>query len=69
MELVMLIHCHQPVGNFNQVFELAHKKCYRPLLDLLDTHDSVKVGLHFSGPLLEWFEQHRPGMGYKIEMI
>ena len=61
MKLVMLIHCHQPVGNFNHVFELAHKKCYRPLLDLLAAHASVKVGLHFSGPLLEWFEQYQPG--------
>ena len=61
LNLVMVIHCHQPVGNFDHVFDLAHERCYRPLLDLLAVHPSVKVGLHFSGPLLEWLEQHQPG--------
>jgi hypothetical protein len=59
MDFVMVIHCHQPVGNFDSIFDRAHKKCYRPLLDLLSAHPAVKVGLHFSGPLLEWLEQHR----------
>jgi len=61
MKLIMVIHCHQPVGNFDYVFHMAHDKCYRPLLDLLEAHPRVKVGLHFSGPLLEWIEQRRPG--------
>ena len=56
----MVIHCHQPVGNFDHVFEMAHEKCYRPLLELLETHPSIRVGLHFSGPLMEWLEQQRP---------
>ncbi len=60
LDLIMVIHCHQPVGNFDHVFEKAHANCYRPILDLLESHGSVKVGLHFSGPLLEWFENHRP---------
>ncbi|MBW1707159.1 MAG: DUF1926 domain-containing protein [Deltaproteobacteria bacterium] len=60
MNLIMVIHCHQPVGNFDYVFDMAHDKCYRPLLDLLDAYPQVKAGLHFSGPLLEWLELHRP---------
>ena len=60
MNLIMVIHCHQPVGNFDYVFDMAHDKCYRPLLDLLDAYPRVKVGIHFSGPLLEWLELHRP---------
>ena len=56
----MVIHCHQPVGNFDHVFKMAHDKCYRPLLDLLQTHPAVRVGLHFSGPLLEWLDKQRP---------
>ena len=60
LDFVMVIHCHQPVGNFDDVFESAHHKCYRPLLDLLEAHPSVKTGLHFSGPLLEWLEKHKP---------
>ena len=41
MDFVMVIHCHQPVGNFDNVFDLAHKKCYRPLLELLSAHPAV----------------------------
>ena len=61
MNLIMVIHCHQPVGNFDHVFGMAHDKCYRPLLDLIEAYPEVKVGLHFSGPLLEWLEKHRSG--------
>ena len=61
MNLIMVIHCHQPVGNFDHVFDMAHDKCYRPLLDLIEAFPEVKVGLHFSGPLLEWLEKRRPG--------
>ncbi|MBW2048032.1 MAG: DUF1926 domain-containing protein [Deltaproteobacteria bacterium] len=61
MNLIMVIHCHQPVGNFDHVFNMAHERCYRPLLDLLKAYPGVRVGLHFSGPLLEWLEKNRPG--------
>ncbi|MBC8178831.1 MAG: DUF1925 domain-containing protein, partial [Deltaproteobacteria bacterium] len=61
MNLIMVIHCHQPVGNFDHVFHMAHDKCYRPLLDLIEAFPEVRVGLHFSGPLLEWLEKHRSG--------
>ena len=60
INLVMVLHCHQPVGNFDHVFEKAHDQCYRPVLDLLAAHPLVRVGLHFSGPLLEWLDQHHP---------
>ncbi|MDY6852658.1 MAG: alpha-amylase/4-alpha-glucanotransferase domain-containing protein, partial [Thermodesulfobacteriota bacterium] len=60
MNLVMALHCHQPVGNFDHVFELAHEKCYRPLLDILAAHPAIALGIHFSGPLLEWLEEHQP---------
>ncbi len=48
IDLIMVIHCHQPVGNFDHVFNMAHDKCYRPLLDLIEAFPEVKVGLHFS---------------------
>ncbi|MDY7035889.1 MAG: alpha-amylase/4-alpha-glucanotransferase domain-containing protein [Thermodesulfobacteriota bacterium] len=60
LDLIMVIHCHQPVGNFDEVFDLGHKKCYRPLLELLEAHPAVKVGLHFSGPLFQWFDKNKP---------
>lgn len=60
IDLVMVLHCHQPVGNFDAIFEKAHHQCYRPILDLLKACPKVGVGLHFSGCLLEWLEQHQP---------
>ena len=60
IKLVLALHCHQPVGNFDKVFHKAFDQCYRPLLELLTAHPGVKAGLHFSGCLLEWLEEHRP---------
>jgi hypothetical protein len=62
LNLVMVIHCHQPVGNFEHVFKTAVEECYGPVLNLLESHPGVKVGLHLSGPLLEWLERNRPGV-------
>ncbi|MEE4352270.1 MAG: alpha-amylase/4-alpha-glucanotransferase domain-containing protein [Desulfatiglans sp.] len=60
IDLLLVIHCHQPVGNFDHVFQGAHDRCYRPLLDLFEAFSDVKAGVHFSGPLLEWIEKHEP---------
>ncbi len=60
LNLIMVLHCHQPVGNFNHVFKMALEKCYLPVLNLLDKHPNIRVGLHFSGPLMEWMEKNRP---------
>ena len=61
INLIMALHCHQPVGNFDHVFKMAMEKCYRPVLDILYGHPMVKSGLHISGPLLEWAEENQPG--------
>ncbi len=67
--LLLGIHCHQPEGNFSQVFSEAFEGCYRPLLEALWRHPSVKVALHYSGPLLEWLEEHQPLYLDKIREI
>ncbi len=58
--LLLLIHSHQPVGNFENVFESAYQKAYLPFVETLVRHPVVSVGLHYSGPLLEWIEAHHP---------
>ncbi|MBF0507330.1 MAG: DUF1926 domain-containing protein [Deltaproteobacteria bacterium] len=58
--LLLAIHSHQPVGNFDWVFEKSMDRCYLPLLELLAEHPRVKMSLHYSGPLWEWMEDHRP---------
>lgn len=59
INLVMALHCHQPVGNFDHVFQKAVDKCYRPILEILDVHSGISTGLHISGPLLEWMEKNQ----------
>ena len=58
--LVLLIHAHQPCGNFGHVFEKSYDTCYLPFLEMLEKHPSVHMGLHYSGPLLSWIEENRP---------
>ncbi len=60
LNLVMVFHCHQPVGNFDHVFEKAVDQCYRPVLKLVGDYSRVRLGFHVSGPLFEWLEQHDP---------
>jgi hypothetical protein len=58
--LILLIHSHQPVGNFDNVLELAYQNCYRPFAELLFRHPQIRVALHYTGPLLEWLEKNHP---------
>ncbi|MFI5174349.1 MAG: alpha-amylase/4-alpha-glucanotransferase domain-containing protein [Terriglobia bacterium] len=54
----LMIHAHQPVGNFHEVIEEAYQHSYLPFLQLLETHPRIRLSLHFSGALLEWIERH-----------
>jgi hypothetical protein len=58
--LALVVHSHQPVGNFDHVIEEAYQKTYRPFVELLLRHPRIQIGLHFSGCLLEWIEQRHP---------
>ncbi|HTK32598.1 MAG TPA: alpha-amylase/4-alpha-glucanotransferase domain-containing protein [Candidatus Saccharimonadaceae bacterium] len=58
--LVLVVHDHQPVGNFDGVIAEAVADAYDPFLDFLERRPSVRLALHVSGPLLEWLAAHRP---------
>ncbi len=60
VNLLMAIHCHQPVGNFGFVFEQAYAKAYEPFLRALERHPRVRLALHYSGCLLDWLIEERP---------
>jgi hypothetical protein len=60
IRFVFGLHLHQPVGNFDHVFEQHVRDVYRPILQHLSTHDFLPAVLHLSGPLLEWLEAHDP---------
>ncbi len=52
----LVLHDHQPVGNFDHVFEQAYQDAYLPFLDVFERYEHLKIGLHTSGPLLEWLD-------------
>ena len=54
------IHNHQPVGNFEFVFEDVYQKSYEPFLAILEKHPNISLGMHYSGILLEWLVERHP---------
>jgi len=58
--LLLLIHAHQPIGNFDSVFENSYQKSYLTFLQAVERHPGIRIGLHISGPLLEWLEVKHP---------
>ena len=57
IRFVFGVHLHQPVGNFDSVFEQHLEEVYRPFLEKVDERGFLPVVLHLSGPLLEWLER------------
>ena len=58
VRLILLLHNHQPVGNFENVFEQSYQDSYLPFLDVFDRYPFLKLALHISGPLMEWLDRH-----------
>jgi len=58
LRFVFGVHFHQPVGNFDHVFEQHLRDVYRPLVERLAERRFLPFALHISGPLLEWLEAH-----------
>jgi hypothetical protein len=60
LRLCLVLHNHQPIGNFDGVFEQAYEDSYRPFLDVFEPFSDLKLSLHTSGPLMEWLDVHHP---------
>ncbi len=67
--LLFGVHAHQPVGNFPEVLEDAHQRCYKPFLETVYRYPEFRFALHSSGWLLEWlFTQHPDDLALLTEM-
>lgn len=60
VRLALVLHNHQPVGNFDHVFEQAYQDSYLPFLDVFEPYSELRLGLHTSGPLMEWLDGRHP---------
>lgn len=59
INLILGVHNHQPVDNWDHVIEDAYAKCYKPFLDVLENHPKVGMSIHYTGYLLDWlFDKH-----------
>ncbi|MGH8016491.1 MAG: 4-alpha-glucanotransferase, partial [Candidatus Zixiibacteriota bacterium] len=59
-KLAFGIHNHQPVGNFDFVFEQAHSRAYLPFLKMVSKHKHFRMSLHQSGILWDWQKKNHP---------
>ena len=60
ISLALVLHNHQPVGNFGHVIADNHDTAYLPMIEALERHPGVRLGLHYTGPLLDWLRTERP---------
>ena len=60
IRFVFGLHLHQPIGNFDYVFQQHLEDVYQALLDHLERGGLLPAVLHISGPLLEWLDRHAP---------
>lgn len=69
IKFLLAIHNHQPVGNFDHIFEFAFNKAYLPFLEILEKFPEIKVSLHYSGSLIDWLEKNKPEFIQRIENL
>ncbi len=60
IQLGLLFHNHQPVGNFPWVFQQVYEESYLPMIEALERHPGVRVALHYTGSLLDWLAEEHP---------
>ena len=60
MNLSLVLHHHQPVGQLPWAIEDVANRAYQPFLEALEKHPEVPVALHYTGPLLDWLAAERP---------
>ena len=58
--LLLGVHAHQPVGNFPEVLNDAHLRCYQPFIRTLYRYPDFPFAIHFSGWLLDYLIEHYP---------
>ena len=67
--LALTLHNHQPVGNFGWVIEETYRTAYLPMAEALERHPRVRLGLHYTGPLLEWLAAEHPDFLERIRAL
>ncbi len=70
IRLCLVFHNHQPIGNFENVFEQAYEDAYLPFLDVFERYsESLSISLHTSGPLMEWLVDRKPAYMERLKAL
>ena len=69
ISLALTLHNHQPVGNFGWVIADVCDHAYQPMVAALEAHPTIRLALHYTGPLLEWMAAERPGLLERIRAL
>lgn len=69
LSLLLAFHAHQPVENFDHVFQSAFESSYQPFIETLKEFPEVKISLHISGSLLDWLLANRPQFIHTIRAL
>jgi len=56
--LLIMIHNHQPIGNFKDVILKAFYNSYIPFLEKILKYKNINIALHTSGILFEFMEEN-----------
>jgi alpha-amylase len=69
VSLIIGVHCHQPLGNFDSVFREAYENAYLPFIQSIEKRPKIRVCLHYSGCLLDWLCKERPEFIERIKVL
>ena len=67
--LCLVLHNHQPIGNFDGVFEEAYQDSYLPFLEVFEPYERLNLSLHTSGPLMLWLADRHPEYLDRIRLL
>ncbi|MEM9364957.1 MAG: alpha-amylase/4-alpha-glucanotransferase domain-containing protein [Planctomycetota bacterium] len=69
IHLCLVLHNHQPIGNFDGVFEQAYQDSYLPFLEVFEPYDQLQISLHTSGPLMMWLAERHPEYLDRVRLL
>ncbi len=67
--LMLILHNHQPVGQFDHVNEHSTNVSYLPMIEALERHPHIKMAMHYSGPLLEWLKHNHADVVERLRVL
>lgn len=69
VQLCLVLHNHQPIGNFDGVIEQAYRDSYLPFLEVFENYADLRISLHTSGPLMRWLIERHPDYVARVRSL